>query len=267
MTNIHPTAVIANNVKLGANVKIGPFCVLNGDITIGDNVELKSNVVVENTTIIGEGTVVHPFAVVGGIPQDLKYNGEKAQLIIGKNNIIREHATLNIGTEGGGMKTIIGDNCLVMTAAHVAHDCHIGNNVRLSNNVTLAGHVVIEDNVNIGGLSAVHQFVRIGQHSMIGGMSGIEHDVIPYSLVAGERAGLMGINIVGLKRRGFSAQQINDIKEVYNDIFYNKSDLLFNQIVANIENKYSDSELIKTIIEFLKVESRGICRPKSHNAV
>lgn len=265
MTNIHPTAIIDKTVNLGKDVKIGPYCVITGKVTIGDKVELKSHVSVTNKTSIGEGTVVYPFASIGGDPQDLKYNGEESELIIGKNNIIREHATLNIGTVGGGMKTIIGDNCLIMTAAHVAHDCIIGNNVRLSNNVTLGGHVIVSDNVNIGGLSAVHQFVRIGEHAMIGGMSGIEHDVMPYGLVSGERASLLGINIVGLKRRGFDKDEINAIRDAYNMIFHDKSDKLFANILSEVRTKYKDIDSILAILDFLQVESRGICRPKANN--
>lgn len=266
MSNIHPTAVIDASVKIGKNVKIGPYCVITGDVTLADEVELKAHVYVTNHTYIGEGTVIHPFASVGNDPQDLKYEGEASSLVVGENCIIREHATLNIGTKAGGMKTVVGDNCLIMTAAHVAHDCIIGNHVRLSNNVTLAGHVVIEDYANLGGMSAVHQFVRIGQHAMIGGMSGVEHDVLPYGLVVGERASLVGLNLVGLKRRGFSNDEIHSLKDAYQQIFFPQQQKNFSELVTEVASKYHDHTIIQNMIHFIQSDkSRGICRPKVIN--
>ena len=176
---------------------------------------------------IGEGTQIFPFASIGFAPQDLKYKGEKSRLVIGKQNIIREHVTMNPGTEGGGMLTSVGDNCLFMVSAHVAHDCHIGNHVILANNATLGGHVLVEDYAIIGGLAAVHQFVRVGRHAVIGGMSGVEHDVIPYGSVMGERASLAGLNLIGLKRRGFDRETIHALRNAYKMLFDAENGTLF----------------------------------------
>lgn len=266
MTMIHPTAIIEPSVKLGKNVKIGPYCVITGNVTLGDNVELKSHVAVANKTSIGEGTIIYPFASIGHAPQDLKYNGEDSELIIGSNNVIREHVTINPGTAGGGMKTAVGDNCLIMIAVHIAHDCIVGNNVILANNVTLGGHVTVDDFAIIGGLSAVHQFVRIGSNSMIGGMSGIESDVMPFAIVSGERSGLIGINLVGLKRKGFEKDEINALRDAYEILFHSSNEHNFLTLIDAVQNKYPELESIKKVVEFLKNQnSRGICKPKNKN--
>ncbi len=199
--SIHPTAIIEDGATLGEGVKVGPYCVVAATVSLGDNVELKSHVVVEGSTQIGAGTVIFPFAVIGSMTQDKKYKqGEPAKLVIGRNNVIREHVTMNPGHTEPHKMTKIGDNCLFMVASHVAHDCIVGDNVIMANNATLAGHVEVGDCAILGGLSAVRQFVRIGSYAMIGGMSGVEHDVIPYGTVMGERAKLSGLNIVGMKR-------------------------------------------------------------------
>jgi len=263
MTLIHPTAIIEPSVKLGKNVKIGPYCVITGNVTLGDNIELKSHVVIANKTSIGDGTIIFPFASIGHISQDLKYQGEDSELIIGSNNVIREHVTINPGTLGGGMKTVIGNNCLIMVAAHIAHDCIIGNNVILANNVTLGGHVIVEDFAIIGGLSGIHQFVRIGSNSMIGGMSGINNDVIPFALVSGERSGLIGINIIGLKRKGFDKEEINALRDAYEILFNNKGESNFASLVEDVKNKYPNLKSVQKVVKFLKSEkSRGICKQK-----
>jgi UDP-N-acetylglucosamine acyltransferase len=263
MTLIHPTAIIEPSVKLGKNVKIGPYCVITGNVTLGDNIELKSHVVIANKTSIGDGTIIFPFASVGHISQDLKYQGEDSELIIGNNNVIREHVTINPGTLGGGMKTVIGNNCLIMVAAHIAHDCIIGNNVILANNVTLGGHVIVEDFAIIGGLSGIHQFVRIGSNSMIGGMSGVDSDVIPFALVSGERSGLIGINIVGLKRKGFDKEEINALRDAYEILFNNKGEGNFASSIEDVKNKYPNLKSVQEVVKFLKSEkSRGICKQK-----
>jgi UDP-N-acetylglucosamine acyltransferase len=264
MTLIHPTAIIEPSVKLGKDVKIGPYCVITGNVILHDNVELKSHVTIANNTIIGSNTVIFPFASIGHVPQDLKYQGENSELIIGNNNVIREYVTINPGTTGGGMKTVIGNNCLLMIASHVAHDCILGNNIILANNATLGGHVTIEDFAIVGGMSAVHQFVRIGAHAMIGGMSGIDSDVMPFSMVVGERSGLIGINIVGLKRRGFDKDEINALRDAYNILFYSDSINNFSSLVNQVQEKYPNLESIKKLVLFLKDEkSRGICKPKN----
>lgn len=267
MTLIHPTAIIDSSVTLGKGVKIGPYCVLSGNVKLGDNVELKSHVVVANNTDIGEGTVIFPFASVGHISQDLKYKGEASTLVIGKNNVIREYVTINPGTEAGRMETTIGDNCLIMISVHIAHDCVIGNNVILANNVTLGGHVNIGNFAIIGGMSGVHQFVRIGEHAMIGGMSGIENDVMPYALVKGERASLAGINIIGLKRRGFEKDEINALRDAYQILFNDHGKFVFAELIENVKRTYPNVEVIKKLVNFLqKEDSQGICKPKASNA-
>lgn len=262
---IHPTAVIDPNATLGKDVQIGPYCVVGAHVTLGDGVQLMSHVVVEGRTTIGEGTRVFPFASLGHIPQDLKFKGEPSTLSIGKRNQIREHVTMNPGTEGGGMETVVGDDCLFMMGAHVAHDCHVGNRVVLANNATLAGHVTVGDNVVIGGLSAIHQFVRIGRNAMIGGMSGIEGDVIPYGMAFGERAALTGLNIVGLKRRGFDREQIHTLRGVFREIFEGKEGT-FSERVEAAKKEHGAIEVVADIIDFITGDtSRSFCQPK-HNA-
>ena len=197
MAAVHATAVVDTQAKLGADVFVGPFCMVGPEVTLDEGVVLHSHVVVAGRTRIGARTQIFPFASIGHPPQDLKYAGEPSELVIGADNRIREQVTMNPGTQGGGMVTRIGDRCLFMVGAHVAHDCQLGNGVIMANNATLAGHVTVGDNAIIGGLSAVHQFVRIGRNAMIGGMSGVEHDVIPFGLVLGDRARLSGLNIIG----------------------------------------------------------------------
>jgi UDP-N-acetylglucosamine acyltransferase len=266
MILIHPTAIIEPSVELGKNVKVGPYCVITGNVTLGDNVELKSHIVIANKTSIGDGTVIFPFASIGHSPQDLKYQGEDSELIIGSNNIIREHVTINPGTLGGGMKTVIGNNCLIMISAHIAHDCIIGNNVILANNVTLGGHVTVDDFAIIGGMSGVRQFIRIGSNAMIGGMSGVDNDVIPFALVSGERSGLIGVNIVGLKRKGFDKEEINALRDAYEILFNNSNENNFASLVEDVKKKYPELKSVQKVVEFLKSEnSNGICKPKSKN--
>jgi UDP-N-acetylglucosamine acyltransferase len=263
MNNIHPTAIIAKGAKLGKNIFIGPYCVIGENVTLGDSVELKSHIVIEGNTNIGAGTEVFPFASIGHIPQDKKYNGEHSRLVIGKKNVIREYVTINPGTKGGGMVTRIGDGCLLMVGCHVAHDCQVGDKVILANNATLAGHVEIGSNAILGGLSAVRQYVRIGEHAMIGGMAAIESDVIPYGIALNERGYLAGINIVGLKRCGFDRETINAIRSVYNTLF-GFGDSVFSERLIQVENEYRDNEEVMKIIDFLKTDtSRAICKPKS----
>lgn len=262
MSNIHPTAIIHDGAQLGANVEIGPYCIIGAKVKLGDGVKLHSHVVVDGNTHIGEGTEVFPFASLGKAPQDLKYKGEDSRLRIGKKNIIREHVTMNTGTEDDRMETTVGDNCLFMVGAHVAHDCIVGNNVILANNATLAGHVKLGNRVIIGGLSAVRQFVRIGDFAMIGGMSGVEHDVVPYSLVMGERAKLAGLNLVGLERNGFDRAQIKDLMNAFKTIFSAENGTIADRL-EQAANDYNNNDLVKSFIEFAQVKSKiGLCQPK-----
>lgn len=264
MNTIHPTAIVEPSVTLGKGVKIGPYCVLTGNVTLGAGTELMSHVVVSATgrTVIGEGNKIFPFASLGTAPQDLKYHGEASELIIGNSNMIREHVTMNPGTEGGGMVTRIGDNNLFMMGAHVAHDCIIGNHVILVNQATLGGHVTVGDHVLIGGLSAVHQFVRIGRHAIIGGMSGVEHDVIPYGSVMGERANLAGLNLVGLKRRGFDRDTIHALRGAYKQLF-NADEGTLESRTSFVAEAYPNVDAVSEIVAFVKdAGKRQLCIPK-----
>ena len=265
MTNIHPTAIIEKGAELGADVKIGPYCVVGPNVKLGDKVELKSHVAFDGYTTVGEETIIYPFASIGHAPQDLKFHGEKSELIIGKRNKIREHVTMNPGTEGDKMKTVVGDNCLFMMASHVAHDCIVGSNVILANNATLAGHVEVGDFAIIGGLAAVHQFVRIGPYAMIGGMSGVEHDVIPFGLVKGERAHLAGLNYVGLERRGYTKDQIQSLMKAFKELFDNQGTLA--ERTSKVANDYQADQTVMRVIEFIRAkEGRSVLQPRTGTA-
>tara|TARA_B100000676_G_C17913485_1_gene751339 strand:- start:167 stop:967 length:801 start_codon:yes stop_codon:yes gene_type:complete len=265
MTIIHPTALVADGAEIGADVKIGPYCIVGDSVKLSDGVELISHVVVEGITRVGSNTRIFPFASIGHQPQDLKYAGEPSELTIGCNNVIREHVTMNPGTEGGGLLTNVGNNCLFMMGAHVAHDCNIKDNVILVNNATLGGHVEIDDWAIIGGLSAVHQFVRIGKHSMIGGMSGIENDVIPYGSVIGNRARLQGLNVVGLKRRNFDRETIHGMRSAYRLMFAPEGTLA--ERLDDVAELMGDIEPVMEIVNFIRADSsRSICQPNLEDA-
>ena len=212
---IHPSAVIEPGAKLANNVTIGPFSYIGADVTLHSRVEIKSHVVITGKTEIEQETVVYPFAVIGEIPQDLKFNGEKTSLKIGKRNQIRENVTINVGTAGGGGQTSVGNNCLFMTGSHIAHDAKIGDNVIIANCGAVAGHCVIEDDVIIGGLSGIHQFVRIGRGSIIGAVTMVTNDVIPFGLVQGPRGTLDGLNLIGLKRKGVKRSDITALRAAF----------------------------------------------------
>ena len=261
---IHPTALVAPGATLADDVSIGPYCVVGEEVVLGPGVRLIAHVVVDGRTTIGERTRIFPFASIGLEPQDLKYRGEKSSLVIGCRNTIREHVTMNPGTEGGGMVTRVGDHNLFMVGVHVAHDCQIGDHVIMANNATLAGHVVIEDYALLGGLSAVHQFVRIGQHAMIGGMSGVERDVIPYGQVMGDRARLTGVNIIGMQRRGFSRDDIQALRSAYQFLF--SADGTFNDRVNEMAERFRGVAPVDDVLAFIRADStRAICQPKGPN--
>ena len=258
---IHKSSVIDSNAKISKNVKIGPFCYIGPNVSLAENVELISNVHIEGETKIGNGTRIFPFASIGTQPQDLKYANEKNSTTIGDNNIIREYVTINPGTEGGGSKTIIGNNCLFMISSHVAHDCKIGNNVIIANNVPLGGHVTIEDSVVIGGNSAVQQFTRIGRLAMIGGMTGVLKDVIPFGLSIGNRNYLQGLNLIGLRRKKYENQKIMELDKAYKEIFATKK---LHENLSKINGEYKDNELVNEVISFIeKDKKRPICSPQS----
>jgi UDP-N-acetylglucosamine acyltransferase len=265
MAAVHPTAIVERGAELGDGVTIGPYCIIGPDVRIGNGATLMSHVVVAGRTQIGEGCRIFPFASIGQPPQDLKYAGEPSELIIGKNNVIREHVTMNPGTQGGGMVTRVGSNCLFMVGSHVAHDCQIADNVIMANNATLAGHVSIGDHAILGGLCAIHQFVRIGRHAMIGGMSGVEHDVIPYASVMGDRARLSGLNIIGLKRRKFSRDQIHNLRTAYRLLFAEEGTM--SERLLDVSAMYKDDPAVMEIVDFINVDSnRSICQPKGEHA-
>ena len=256
---IHNSSVIDKKATIGKDVKIGPFCYIGPEVQIGDNVELISNVHIEGNTKLGQETKVFPFASIGTKPQDLKYKGEANSLEIGENNIIREYVTINPGTEGGGGKTVIGNNCLLMISSHIAHDCNIGNNVVIANNVPLGGHVTIEDSVVIGGNSAVQQFTRIGRLAMIGGMTGVLKDVIPFGLSFGNRNYLRGINIIGLKRKKYDNKKIMELDKAYKKIFSSRN---LHENLSKINGEYKENDLVKEVINFIeKDKKRPICIP------
>jgi UDP-N-acetylglucosamine acyltransferase len=263
MQKIHPTAVIGSNAQIGNNVEIGAYCVIGDNVKIGDGTILKSHVVIDGDTTIGKNNIFFPFAAIGIEPQDLKFAGEQSKVIIGDNNKIREHVTIHLGTKDGAMVTKVGNNCLLMVGAHIAHDCVVGDHVILANNATLAGHVQVGNYVVIGGLSAIHQFARIGEGAMIGGMSGVENDVIPNGLVMGERASLAGLNIVGMKRRNVSREDIHALRNFFKKLFSEKN----NGFSARVENlaKEFESQLVQEVASFVKAESsRSFCQPKDN---
>ena len=257
---IHKSSVIDSKANISNNVKVGPFCYVGPGVTLGENVELISNVHVEGNTNIGTGTRIFPFASIGTQPQDLKFKNEKNSLEIGQNNLIREYVTINPGTEGGGSKTTIGNNCLFMISSHIAHDCIIGNDVIIANNVPLGGHVEIEDSVVIGGNSAVQQFTRIGRLAMIGGMTGVLKDVIPFGLSIGNRNYLQGLNLIGLRRKKYENKKIIGLDKAYKEIFSSKN---LHENLNQINGEYKDNELVSEVIKFIeKDKKRPICSPQ-----
>jgi len=257
---IDKTAIINKNAKVHPSVKIGPYSVVGPNVEIGENTEVQSHVSIKGNTKIGKGNKIYPFVSIND-PQDLKYNGEETSLVIGDNNKIREYVTINPGTIGGGGKTVIGNNCLFMISSHIAHDCQVGNNVIIANNVPLGGHAIIEDNVVIGGNSAVQQFTRIGKMAMIGGMTGVLHDVIPYGLSTGNRNSLKGLNLIGLRRAKFENKDILGLSEAYKEIFATKN---INENISKLNGSFQENPLIKEVIEFItKDKKRSICTPFS----
>jgi UDP-N-acetylglucosamine acyltransferase len=261
MSTIHPTAIVEPGARLGADVSIGPYCIVGPDVELGDGCTLVSHAVVHGCTTIGARTKIWPFASIGHQPQDLKYHGEPSTLSVGADCIIREGVTMNPGTEGGGMVTSVGDRCAFLANSHVAHDCRIANNVIFSNNVMLAGHCVVEDFAIIGGGAAVHQFCRIGAHAFIGGLSGVENDVIPYGIAIGNRAHLAGLNIVGLKRRGFSREVIHDIRRAYRLLFADEGTL--QERVEDVAAEFATHPVVHEILDFIREGgNRSICTPR-----
>ncbi len=261
MNAIHQSAIIHDGAEIGEDVTIGPYSVIGGNVRIGKGTEIHTHVVIDGTTSIGEECRIYPFAAIGLPPQDLKYAGEDNSLNIGSRTRIREYVTMNPGTKGGGSVTTIGDDCLFMAGAHVAHDCQIGNHVIFANNATIGGHCIISDFAILGGLSAVHQFVRIGRHAFVGGMSGVEADIIPFGSVMGNRAYLRGLNVVGMKRHGFSRKVIHELRTAYRLLFSDEGTL--KERIRDAHSIFADNEQVKEILEFLSDNSgRSFCMPK-----
>jgi len=256
---IHPTSIIDKKAKISKTANIGAYTIIGPSVEIGDNVHIHSHVNITGNTKIGAETKIFPFASIGTQPQDIKYKGEKNSLTIGSNNIIREYVTINPGTEGGGNVTSIGNNCLFMISSHIAHDCKIGNNVVIANNVPLGGHVTIEDSVVIGGNSAVQQFTRIGRLAMIGGMTGVLKDVIPFGLSFGNRNYLKGLNLIGLRRNKYENKKIIELDEAYKEIFSSKN---LHKNLNKINGQYKNNKLVQEVTTFIsKDKKRPICFP------
>ena len=262
--SIHPSSLIDPKAILGKNVKIGAFCVVGPNVILGDNVEIKSHIVIEGFTSIGDDTIIYPFASIGTAPQDLKYASEPSQVIIGKKNIIREYVTIQPGTTGGGMKTIIGDNNLFMIGTHIAHDCKVGSNCIFANNATLAGHVVIGDGAVLGGLAAVRQYVRIGAGAMIGGVTAVVQDVLPYATVVGERAMIDGVNVIGMKRKGFDLKEIQSVQNVV-DMLFDRVEGTMSERIVTLREEYAEDKAANMILDFVESQTSklGYCEPRN----
>ena len=258
---IHNTAIIDTQAKIHKNVKVGPFSVIGANVEIEENTEIQSHVSILGNTKIGKNNQIYPFASIGNDPQDLKFQGEETKLEIGNDNKIREYVTINPGTNGGGGITKVGNNCLFMVSAHIAHDCYVGDNVILANSVPLGGHAYIEDNVIIGGNSAVQQFTRVGRSAMIGGMCGVVRDIIPYAMVHGNRSKLQGLNLIGLRRKNIPNKDIMILNDAYKEIFKNEN------LTDNLNNLNKDlrkHKLVSEVLNFIeKDKKRPICTPFS----
>ena len=259
-SSIHPSAVVESGANIAAGCHIGPFCHVGPEVTLHEGVVLKSHAVVTGLTEIGAETVIFPFANIGDIPQDLKYAGEKTQLIVGKRNRIREGVTMNTGTDGGGGITRVGDDNLFMTGAHVGHDAIVGNHVVVANQSAIAGHCIIEDGVIIGGLSGIHQFVRIGRGAIIGAVTMVTNDVIPYGLVQGPRGALDGLNLVGLKRRGVAKEDITALRAAYQALAQGEG--AFQERARRLSEEAPNSQYVRDVVDFvLKGSDRSFLTP------
>ncbi|MDA8388461.1 MAG: acyl-ACP--UDP-N-acetylglucosamine O-acyltransferase [Nitrospiraceae bacterium] len=261
---IHPTAVVHESATIAGDVSIGPYCIVGEGVRISAGVKLMNNVVVEGDTEVGADCVIYPFAYIGGPPQDLKYSGEKTGVRIGRGNTIREYVTVHRGSVGGGGFTVIGDGNYIMAYAHVAHDCRVGSNVVMANAASLSGHVEVQDHAILGGIIGVHQFVRIGAYSMTGAFSGIAQDIPPFTLASGPRAKLFGLNLVGLRRHGFSKGLIDDLAKAYKILFRGKRTL--KDAIKEAGEELPPTPELERLLEFVKTSKRGICRPTTAKA-
>lgn len=258
MANIHPTAVVHPKAEIAEDVEIGPYAVVGEHVKIGKGTKIGSHVIVEGWTTIGERNHIFPFSSIGTPPQDIGYRNEETELIIGNDNVIRECATIHRATTKQDRKTVIGNNNFLMAYSHVAHDSTLGNHIIMANSVALGGHIVIEDYAILGGIVAVHQFVRIGAYAIVGGMTGVSMDIPPYVSASGSRAQLYGLNLVGLKRRGFSDETISTLKKVYKIIF--RSGLTQEEAFRKVESEFGSSKEAMHLVEFMKSSKRGVTR-------
>jgi UDP-N-acetylglucosamine acyltransferase len=264
MAKIDPTARVADGARLAADVEVGPFCIIGPHVEIGEGSKLLSHVNIQGHTRIGPRATIYPFASLGTPPQSVHYKGEASRLIIGADNVIRESVTMNTGTAGGNMETVVGDRCMFMAYAHVGHDCIVGNNVTFANGGTLGGHCSVGDFVFLGGYAAVHQFVRIGERCVIGGLAGIVHDVIPFAAALGERAELAGLNIVGLKRGGFTRPQIHALRGAYRMLFSNGIVL---ENAEKVAAEYKGDENVQKMVQFVRdAGKRRLTTPRDSRA-
>ncbi len=262
---IHPAAIVDPKARLGAGVSIGPFCVVGPDVELGDGVELVSHVVVAGHTRLGARSRVYPFASLGNPPQSLRYKGEPTRLDIGADCIIREYVTMNPGTVDGGGVTSVGANGFFMVGVHIAHDCKVGQGIIMANCATLAGHVTVGDYVNVGGLTAIHQFCRIGAYAMVGGASGVQHDVIPFGSTFGVPARMIGLNLIGLKRRGFARDDINMLRAAYRLLFAQEGTMA--ERLEDVTRLYANSKPVMDVVNFITADSsRAICQPDNSRA-
>jgi UDP-N-acetylglucosamine acyltransferase len=253
MTKIHPTAIVDSKAELAADVEIGPYCTIGPDVQMGSRVRVRSHAVIEGHTQIGDDCEIYPFASIGAAPQHMGHKGEPTRLVIGARNLIREHVTMHTGTAFGRGVTTVGSDCLFYVGCHVAHDCIVGDHVILINSATLGGHVQVEDYVIMGGLSAAHQNTRIGRHAFVGGMAGVNHDVIPYGNVWGNHAHLEGLNLVGLKRRGFTRESINTLRAAYRMLFAEEG--TFQERLCDTAEVYKDSPEVMEIVAFIRTDA------------
>jgi UDP-N-acetylglucosamine acyltransferase len=258
MSNIHPTAIVYDGASLGDDVDIGPYCIVGPEVILGNNVQLKSHVVIDGFTTVGDATIIFPFSSIGSKTQDLlKASAATPKVSIGANNVIREYVTINSGSQTG--ITSIGDNCLLMASSHVAHDCLVGNNVILANSAALAGHVVLEDNVRIGGLAAIHQFCRVGSNAILGGVSGLSRDLVPFGMAIGERATLRGLNLIGMRRFGYSSEEIRATQQALSLLF--SSGGFLSERYIEVKEKFGEVRTVAKILQFIGDDSkRSYCK-------
>ena len=261
MADIHSTALVEEGAQIDDDVSIGPYSLIGPNVSLGKSVKIHGHVVIEGNTSIGAGTSIFPFSAIGLMPQDKKFGGEDSRLVIGENNVIREHVTMNPGTSGGGGLTQIGSNGLYMVGAHIAHDCIVGDDVILANNATVAGHCIIGNRVILGGLCALHQFVRVGDLAFVGGMTGVEADIIPFGMAMGNRASLAGLNLVGMRRSNLPREQIHAVRAAYKKLFSEEGTLM--ERVDLVDEEFQEDESVQKIVSFIKSASdRSFCVPQ-----